>query len=107
MGTLAVVAGVVFGMGAAIGTLVWAEHALPLDRKPSVILRASTGDLPTRNLAELAAETEAVSVRNAAGNRQLEKDIEQYRQHLAKGVGQLEALQARIDQKATEYSLAR
>lgn len=45
---------VIFSMA---GGLIWAETAAPLEWKPSVVLRASTGELPTRNLdLALAAE---------------------------------------------------
>lgn len=38
---------VIFSLG---GGLIWAETTAPLEWKPSILLRASTGELPTRNL---------------------------------------------------------
>lgn len=84
---------------AVVFGLVLYEKAAPLADKPSIRLRAMTGDVPTRDLTGALAQAHATIEASKANQARLQAIKQQRAQLAAAQLDYLKKLEQRIDQK--------
>lgn len=87
--------------------VLWAETAAPLDWKPSVLLRASTGDLPTHNLTALAAAERAKVILAEQDTAKAKAEAVVLYHSAEEILATIEALRERVIEKQAEIDQVR
>jgi hypothetical protein len=94
---------VILSVAIALGGIIAAEVSLPLDLKPSVLLRVSTGEIPS-NL-EQSLDTEKIhSERMALEVHQAQEDASGLAASIVRIEAAREALIQRVQEKGAEFN---
>lgn len=95
----------ILAFGGIARALVVLEAEAPFQEKPSILLKASTGALPTANLPALLAEEDAKVQQAAEAAANAAAQVQALRSALGVTQEALQALDGRIQEKqATEWS---